>query len=328
MRFLVPDNTQNRQNRIAEMNEQCDDYLKSDAFISLLDILKIQNRSSVDAILSGLKEFDTRRGREVQFADTSNKTLQDNKERLFYIYKDLGLVDVHMPSKKSDHGNGFSDLIVLGGAFEACYRRTEKASNYISKATRRVSGLSAFRPIPSRELDIARRVYSKYVNHPEHTEFEAMSDAFARKFELDHISNETFISSTNLNLISNIREFCSPGDAKYKVYASPSSSVDRRASTLDTYEHFLNDVYDEVLSERDCRLLVITDNRYVTYQIIPLLICIFGSQICDNIQAVDIIGCYGSDDQATKDSYDIAYINDIIATVDWIIKFREAFCRI
>ena len=325
MRFTIPDNTLDRIERIAAVNEQFDDYLGSDAFTGLLDILGIRDRTSTKAILSGLKGYDTRRGKEVHFADVSNKVLTENKEELFYVYKDLGLIDVYMPANEGRDGSGFSDLLVLGGAFEACYRRTDRAAGFISSATRRVSGLSAFRPIPSRELDAPRRVCSRDVEHPEHTEFEAMSDAFVRKFKLEHIIREEFSSSTNLNLISNVREFAPTDGVRYTVYASPSSSVDRRASTMDTYEHFLRDVNEDICAEEDCGFLVISDNRYVTYQVIPLLICIFGSKLCDRIQTVDIIGCYDAKRQATKDTYDIAYINEVIATVEWILKFKDAF---
>lgn len=326
MRFTVPSNAMDRSKRVLEINNQFDAYLNSDAFQQLLDILKIKERNTIDQILLGLRMYDTRRGKEVQFADTSNKTLRENKEELFDIYNELGLVDVYLPLDNPE-SDGFSDILILGGSFEACYRRTNKASDFVSATTKRVSGLAAFRPIPTKETPLNKRVFSKDVENPEHTEFEAMSDAFVRKFNLGDIKKEQFSSSTNLNLISNIREFEPKNETRYLIYASPSSSLDRRASTMDTYEYWLKDVKEEIGKERNCRILAVTDNRYVPYQIIPLLICIFASSICDIVETVDIIGCYPPKDQATKDQYDIAYINDIIATVDWIAKFRKALLK-
>lgn len=305
--------------RIRRLNKQFDEFLFSQASRKLMKILSGEELSKNNTWDKFSKVYDTRKGGERQEAvagDTLKNLLEENRQELYDIFYELGFLSINTP--RFDNPN---HILILGASHNASYKRTFAVKkliehNEISTAELKdISALTTYRIISP-----AERKASCFTSEKE-TEFGVLCDSFSTLFDCTEYTDE-FNSSRNTNIISCIRKYSSD-KIKYQVYAAPSSQLDSRANSDDTYRFYFEKNFENNEVASQDRHLLITNNVYCNYQFIP-----FAMQILSNDWLIDfdIIGCSDDKDITLVSEYDPnRYLQDFISILDWIKKFKAAF---
>lgn len=314
IRFTMPDSSLSREERIRQLDAQFDDFLSSNELGEYLRILKISSKHPRD-IFEDLKTYNTRKGADGKVYESQeaplNEFLEDNKDKLFPLYDEMGLVSINKPI-----GNGFDTIIVLGGSANANYDRTAAAYGYIDENVIEVTALSCFRPIPP--------VERKNCKHPGtyETEFGSLLFAFNSLFTITEDPDlEIKDFPRNLNLAENIRCYHDEHGRLYRLFSSPSLKDKERPGTYDTVVHYLKNI-----DNKPHRILVITNNQYCNYQFIPFAKALLESGH-DNID-FEIVGCSDDEHLTNAEKYKVGQFNgDIRSTCEWIDKFRSSLVK-
>ena len=299
-RFTMPDAELSIPEQKNELRRQCDLFMGSDALGSILELL------SVDRVTLG-EVYNARRTADGRILETqvmeSGNALEPLRYELYPHMRELGFFDICRPLAPVH-----SRIAVLGGSLNACNVRTEYAAGFVNSLTVSVDGLTCYRPI-----NPAERKRSSYASAAE-TEFGVISEAFSRRFGLG-VYEDDFTGDRNLNNISCVRRFDTPG-CSYGIYAAPSGEPDlRRADTGDTLDFYMD---NSGISSGDS-ILFITSNRYCNRQFLQLAYRMIKSGRCVSF---DIIGTTPESDIVTADSYDpMQYIQDLISIIYWIGRF-------
>ena len=303
-RFTMPSPELSLSDRATAIRLQLNRFVESDALSELLTLINADRKTLKD-------KYNGRRGSGGHIIETqvigSLDSLEALRYELYPLFRELGFIDINEPVS-----NNYNRIIILGGSFNVCRRRTEYAPGIINSQTVSVDGLSCYRLINPTE-----RKNSVYVSAAE-TEFGVMAESFADIFGLDDFEDD-FESDRNLNSISCIRRFS--GDAKscsYNVYAAPSSEPHlRRADTGDTFRFYL----DRSDISTDDSLLILTGNRYCNRQFIQLA---YQLMVMRSSVSFDIMGTFPKNEITTSEEYDpFQYIQDLIGILDWIDRFNS-----
>lgn len=314
IRFTMPDSDLSRAERIESLEEQFCRFMASETLSDYLSVLKIKSKD-IEGIYRDLDAYNMRVGRDGQIRESQvvplNEVLEENREKLFPIYKEFGLVTINKPIISD-----YDRIVLLGGSANSNFDKTQAAKASITDTVTDVSALGSFRPIPpgeTRNLPAIRK--GNY-----ETEFGSFDAAFNAAFDLIEQEDDGLIRPydfpRNLNLAYRIKTYRDIENRRYRIFASPSLNPEERAGTYDTCVHYLNDVaYDDKI-----RILVITNNQYSNYQFLPFMTAILESGH-DNID-FDIIGCSDDNHLATPEKYNTnQYYGDIRAIIQWIMKF-------
>lgn len=303
-RFTMPDHTLSAAAREQHLKEQMDEFQRSDALAEIFDLLKT-DRTRIG------KDYNGRAGGNGRVLETQMlepaEELEPFREQLYPLFDRLGLLRINKPLSEKH-----SRILVLGGAFDACFTRTYAAAQLRDSATRSIDGLSCYRPINPKE-----RASSASASSCD-TEFGVMSDAFAKVFDLAESDLEdTFIGDRNLNRVSCVREFSAqPGNCRHRVYAAPSSQPElRRADTEDTLKFYL-ETAGVAPGES---VLAVTSNRYCNRQFLQLAHYVIEHGLAVDL---DVVGCIPDEQIVTIEDHDpFQYLQDLIGILDWIGRF-------
>ena len=290
--------------REAHLKEQMNDFLRSDALAEVFDLLKT-DRTRIGEDYNG-RTGANGRIRETQVMKPA-KELEPLRGQLYPLLDNLGFFRINKPLSEKH-----SRIMVLAGAFDCCFTRTQSAAEWKDPTTVSIDGLSCYRPIHPKE-----RASSAFASSRD-TEFGVLSDAFSAEFGLSGSDfQDTFIGDRNLNRISCIREFeCQPGGCRYRVYAAPSSNPElRRADTADALRFYMENA-DVTSGEA---LLAVTNNRHCNRQFLQLAHYVVKNDLAVDL---DVVGCTPDERVVPEQRYDaFQHLQDLIGILDWIERF-------
>ena len=303
IRFTMPSSSLCREEQIANLKSQFNDFMNSDALSDICRLLGTDAYSIAEKINP---RKVSNRIIEVQLAHTDS-SLESLRYDLYPLFRELGFLDINEPVS-----NGHTRIVVLGGSLNACFLRAYAAADYLTDNVISADAISCYRPINPVERS------SSSFESVFDTEFGVMSDAMSSAFGLDGINyTDDFVSDRNLNGISCIRTFDkSASGCMHKNFAAPSLEPDiRRADTFDSIDFYLK---KQALTDSE-RLLFVTNNVYCNRQFLQLA---FGFISLDEIFDFDIIGCSKGDKIASADAYNVPlYVSELTGTIDWIKRF-------
>ena len=313
-RFIMPEKTMSPKERSFLLKTQMNQFLKQEALADLFSLLHT-SRERIG------NDYNGRVGanghvRETQVMEPSG-TLKPLQKQLYPLFAELGFFHINTPLA-AEH----SRLLILGGAMNVCFTRTQFAVQWLTPSTRSVDGLSCYRPINPKEREKSV-VCSSY-----ETEFGVLADAFSSTFQLSAGGyQDYFEGDRNLNRISCIREYTDQKNGcTFRVYAAPSTQPElRRADTGDTLSFYLEE--SGIQAKPDAgycdyqpeTLLVITSNRYCNRQFLQLSYYLLEKNLPLDL---DVIGCIPDREVVTAETYDpFQYLQDLISILDWIGRF-------
>ena len=286
------------------LKEQMGAFLRSEALAEVFELLST-DRDGIARDYGG-RARDGGRVLETQVIEPA-ENLEPLRERLYPLFDELGFLRINRPLAERH-----SRVLVLAGAFNACFTNTIAAAGWKDPSTVSVDGLSCYRPINPKE-----RASSAFASSSD-TEFGVVADAFSGVFGLaENGFRDVFAGDRNLNRISCIREFAAqPGDCLYRVYAAPSSEPQlRRADTADSLEFYAENAG---VSPGES-LLAVTSNRYCNRQFLQLAHCVVKNDLPVNL---DVAGCFSDERVTSVERYDpFQYLQDLIGILDWIGRF-------
>ena len=307
-RFTMPDNTLGYSDRLSQLREQTGALTGEVALSEIFSLLRV-DRDELSEVYNGRRRPG---GRVLETQALSSKNeLEGIRYELYPLFRELGFIDINKP-QSTEH----THILVLGGALNATYLRTQAAAKLAAPGTRFIDGLSCFRPINPIERSASAFPFAG------DTEFGAMSEAFASVFMLPGWKDE-FSGDRNLNLISCIRSSRGAADGReYRIFAAPSAQPElRRADTGDSFLFFM----EHTELSPDDRLLAVTNNLFCNRQFLQLAYCLLKKQ---SRAQLDIVGCLPDESVTTPDSYDpFRYIQELIALLSWIDRFDKDFER-
>ena len=310
-RFIMPEKTIPAKERSFLLKTQMNDFLKQEALAELFSLLHT-NRERIG------NDYNGRAGaggsvRETQVMEPSG-ALKPLQKQLYPLFAELGFFHINKPLA-AEH----SRLLILGGALNVCFTRTQFAVQWLTPSTRSVDGLSCYRPINPKE-----RKMSAFCSSHE-TEFGVLADAFSSTFQLSAGGfQDHFEGDRNLNRISCVRKYA--GQKKgcaFCLYAAPSTQPElRRADTGDTFSFYLKESGIQAKPDAGCcdhqqeSLLAITNNRYCNRQFLQLACYLLENNLPLDL---DVIGCIPDSEIVTAETYDpFQYLQDLISILDWI----------
>lgn len=290
--------------RERHLKEQMEEFLQSDALAEIFDLLNT-DRTRIEKDYNGRTREDGR-VLETQVLE-SPENLDPLRKKLYPLLVELGFMHINQPLSEKH-----SRILVLAGAFSACFTKTISAARWKDSSTLSVDGLSCYRPINPKE-----RATSPFMSSND-TEFGVLSDAFSEVFGLSENGfQDDFAGDRNLNRISCIRDFSvRPGSCLYRVYAAPSSEPElRRADTADTLRFYMENAG---VSPGES-LLAVTANLYCNRQFLQLAHYVIKNDLAVDL---DVAGCIPDDRVVTAKDYDpFQYLQDLIGILDWIGRF-------
>ena len=304
-RFIMPDPSLPTPALLESLRMQFEAFLRSAALQELFAVLKTDRRTLGEvyggraAAGGGVRETQELRPLE---------ELEQYREALYPLFRELGLVDINRPLCKD-----YSRILVLGGSLSACHSRTAAAAGWVTPSVRCVDGLSCYRPINP----VERRA-SAFQSSSD-TEFGVLSDAFASVFGLSGQPEDQFHGDRNLNRISCVRTFAGAGEeCSFRVFAAPSTQPEeRRADTGDTLRFYLLQT-PPAPSES---LLAVTNNRHCNGQFLQMAYDLYRAGCPVRL---DVIGCFSDQDVTRVDQYDpYLYLQELIRILDWIERFDQ-----
>lgn len=307
-RFRMPDTAPDPlgcENSRRQLQVQFEAFLHSDALRALLALLKV-DCGTLDEVYGG-RAAAGGRVRETQEIRPL-KELEQHREALYPLFRELGLVDINQPLRKD-----YDRILVLGGSLGACRDRTAAAARWITPSVRHVDGLSCYRPINP----VERRTCA--FQSSSDTEFGVLSDAFASVFGLSGQPEDQFHGDRNLNRISCVRAFAgADGECLFRVFAAPSTQPEeRRADTGDTLRFYLQ----QAPPDQSDSLLAVTNNRHCNGQFLQLAYDLYREGYPVHL---DVIGCSPDKDVTRVDQYDpYLYLQELIRILDWIERFDQ-----
>ena len=300
----MPDHTMPALMRERHLKEQMEGFLRLDALAEVFDLLKTDRTRIAEDFNARTRESG--KVLETQVMEPAEE-LEPLREKLYPLMDELGLLRINRPLSQRH-----SRILILAGAFDACFTRTIAAAKWKDPDTLSVDGLSCYRPVNPKE-----RASSAFASSSE-TEFGVMTDALSEVFGLPKSAfQDSFTGDRNLNRISCIREFSDQsGDCLYRVFAAPSYTPEqRRADTADALRFYMENA--GVLPKES--LLAITSNRYCNRQFLQL-----AHYVIKNDWAVDldVVGCIPDGQITAVESYDpLQYLQELIGILDWIGRF-------
>ena len=299
-RFIMPDKKLPAEERKQQLIEQMDEFLELEPLKEVMELL----HTDLDNFK---RDYDGRSkaGGKVVEMQVMNpvEEIEKLREKLYPLLVELGFFHINKPRFESN-----SRIIVLGGSFNACFKRTRCVAQWKDSSTISVDGLSCYRPINPKE-----RRNSEFTSSAE-TEFGVLAEAFASTFDLTKDDfEEDFVSDRNLNSVSCIRKYGS----SYRIYAAPSGAPElRRADTGDTLKFYK----ENAGISSDDSILAVTNNIFCNRQLLQLAHFIIEEGLAVDI---DVIGYDSGDSIATAESYTpILYVQEIISILDWIDRFK------
>lgn len=300
----MPDHTMPAATRERLLKEQMEAFLQSDALAEVFDLLNT-DRDRIGRDYNG-RVGESGRVLETQVIEPA-KNLEPLRDKLYPLIDELGFLHINKPLAERH-----SRVLVLAGAFNACFTNTIAAAEWKDPSTLSVDGLSCYRPVNPKE-----RASSTFA-FPSDTEYGVMTDAFSNVFGLAESGcQDVFTGDRNLNRISCIREFAArPDGCLHRVYAAPSSEPGlRRADTADTLGFY---VENAGVSPGDS-LLAVTSNRYCNRQFLQLAHYVIKN---DLPVTLDVAGCFPDERVMSVERYvPFQYLQDLIGILDWIGRF-------
>ena len=297
----MPGHTMPAKERKRHLENQMEAFLRQEALSAVFDLLHT-DRDRIG------KDYNGRTAEDGRVIETQVLTplasLEEKREELYPLLAELGFFHINKPLSECH-----TRILVLGGALNACFTRTNSAAAWKDRDTLSVDGLACYRPVHPKER--AASVYSSACE----TEFGVLSDAFSEAFGLSSAGfHDDFRGDRNLNRVSCVREFSvSPGNCLYRVYAAPSSEYTlRRADTGDTFRFYLENAG---VTPGDS-LLAVTNNRSCNRQFLQLA----GHIIKNDLPVgLDVAGCVPDGRIDTVKTFDpLLYLQDLIGILDWI----------
>ena len=305
IRFIMPDPKLDKTSRIKELKNQMDTFMRSDALKALMDALD----TDIDNISFKYNAREQKDGRVLETQEISSiPELRSRKDELYPLFDKLGFFGVNRPIF-----DDYTRILILSASLKSTYLKTSCSINWVTPKVVSVDALACFRPInPIERIDAGCPIDSD-------TEFGCASDSLSAVYNIPSDGwKDDFSGDRNLNSISCIRESrgLEAGHA-VRVFAAPSSEPSiRRADTSDTLKFYTEnaDIQDGEI------FLVITSNRYCNRQFLQLAYQIMKE---DRHMGLDIIGNYADDELSRLKDYDpYQYIQDVIAMIDWINRFK------
>ncbi len=219
----------------------------------------------------------------------------------------LGLRDVVEPSIQPDY------ILPLGGArmanLDRCVTAYEVCMKYQGENIP-VVALTGMRPIN----DIERASLEKYAPDSK-TEYEAMCGGMEKAFGLTKSAYEERINTNdNDNLAWAERRYCND-HRQIHILSAPSSDLERRANSMDTFEFFL----ERYKIEPESRILLVTSCIYVPYQLMKFI----DLAIKKNLY----VDCIGNRQNANTTSVlnTASYLQELKAAINAIYVLSERY---
>ena len=307
IRFTMPSSSLCREEQIADLKSQFNDFMNSDA---LSDICRLLGTDAYSIAEKYNPRKASKRIMEVQYAHTYS-SLESLRYDLYPLFRELGFIDINEPASR-----GYTRIVVLGGSLNACFLRAYAAADYLTEDVISADAISCYRPISPVERS------SSSFESVFDTEFGVMSDAMVSAFGLDGVNyTDDFVSDRNLNGISCIRSFDeSASGCMHSIFGAPSLEPGiRRADTFDSLNFYLK---KQALTDSE-RLLFVTNNVYCNRQFLQLASEFISS---DEILDFDIIGCSKGDKITSADTYNVPlYVSELTGIIDWIKRFTGKF---
>ena len=316
IRFIMPECTLSISERINDLNNQFNSFMHSSVLDNYLNILDIDN-TDIEDIYNQLETYNTRKGKDGQIRESQlaplNELLEDNRDKLFPLYEDFGLVSINKTRL-----DNYTHIALLGGSANSNFDKTIAACRFITDDVEDISALSCYRPLPPTETkNLTRERKGDY-----ETEFGSFDTAFKRLFQIAEKEDEVrqYDFPRNMNYAQRIKTYTDNSGRQYRIFASPSSKSDERAGTYDTCVHYTNNLpYDKQVN-----VLIITNNQYCNYQFIPFVVALFRSNH-KNVN-FDIVGCSDDEHLITANKYNSnQFYGDIRSIIEWIIRFKKEF---
>ena len=317
VRFSMPPAYLDKETRIRQLNSQFEEFLDSDILREYLDVLGVTSTDPA-AVHAELQQYNTRQtedGGKLESQDApKHRVLEDKKAELFPYYCELGLVTINTP--KADD---YDHIVMLGGSANSNFDKTMAASGFLNPDVRDVSALACYRPVQPEDRENTKK------NHNAadfDTEAGSFVSAYNKIFSLtEHLDEEVFCFKRNINTACGIRFFYDDHGTSFRVLAAPGEEPVYRADTYDTCLYYLDNLPNKDAAKK---ILVITNNQYSNYQFITFAMAVLERD--RNNMDFEIIGCSPDDRLATAKNYNTnQYLVDIIAMIDWIIRFRKRF---
>lgn len=306
--IICPSAELNRNERIKLLFSNLDEWMQSEAMISLIeifggDIQELNGKKNRHELISWLKQFteiwDQRsNGKLERMFLEDTEFMKERQETIIEKVKELGLIgktNLNNTDLPADY------ILPLGGARYTNLHRPLMAKKIIDKYgwhNSKIVGLSGIRPLNEMEMEAARSYSDDATN-----EYELMCAGIEKAFGVKGISvKET--RNDNVFLTSCVKEF----DNNIFVIAAPSSNPERRANSVDTYKFF----FQTFKCREGDRIILVTSQIYVGVQLLQ-----FVPLALEYGVDVDSVGV-DNEISGTGLSKTVNYLQEIRATINLI----------
>ncbi len=255
------------------------------------------------------KQNKTKDGEKARWLLLENDFLKENKESIYKIATELGLVGSYEPTVcNPDY------ILILGGARLSNYDRSTLAKQLVDKyefTETEIVGLSTYRPI-----DLSERSFIDSYAPTAKFEFEALVSGMDTVFEANGLYSKKISCFKNPNKNFGICTFSNQykGNRLYTLASPSKDPLNRRANSEDCFEFFFN----QFNVKPGSKLLNCTSQIYCSYQHVRALTLAIKHHVF-----FETVGCTLS---AKKNNLNAThYVQEIKATIDEIYNFIEEF---
>ncbi len=312
LRIKCPEIDISKDQRVEQLFCDISSWLFSNELSTLVELFggKIDKKMPLKALIEYLNDFveiwDYRKiqangGERWNIYD--DEFVEKNSSNIMNAVKKLGLKDITDPIISPDY------ILPLGGARMTNLIRPQYAKVISDRNSLRkhcVVALGGMRPINNIEKEAINTYAPNAV-----TEYDAICAGLEQAFLLDQGKhNEESYENDNVNLSWAIRNY--DGTDCY-VVAAPSTSPNRRANSMDTFEFFLNK-FDVKKGEK---VLLVTSCIYVPFQFLKFMEIAIEKNL-----VIDCVGTPYNSNNVLKPSN---YLQEIKATINAIKSLSNIY---
>ena len=312
LRIICPGVDSAKEERVKQLFGSISNWVYSNELRSLVELFggkintNVQLKELIEYLNSFAEVWDYRRiqangGERWNVYD--DVFVEKKSGAIMKLVEKLGLKNITEPNFSPDY------ILPLGGARMSNLFRPQYAKVISDKNTSKkhcVVALGGMRPISDVEKEAVFTYAPKAL-----TEYDAICAGLEQSFYLNnHRYNEDVCNEDNNNLSWAIRNY---DGTDYYVVAAPSTSPNRRANSMDTFEFFL-DTFD---IKKGDKVLLVTSCIYVPFQFLKFMKLALEKEL--------IIDCVGTPYNGNNFLKTSNYLQEIKATINAIKSLSDIY---
>lgn len=326
LRISCPSLCDDKKQRVELLFDSIDKWISSEELECLVKIFggnlskTVTLKNKIDYLNDFCKRWDFRKNqanggerweiRDDEFVQKHSKTIMELAER-------LGLMNITEPIIEPDY------ILPLGGARMSNLARCEYACklNLAVSNKPNIVALSGKRKLDNKKRDYAGKTEYEIVTESyakdAGTEYDAINSGLERAFGLFGCQyTEEGVEEENHNSSWCIRKY--EADVNVFSVAAPTTDLNRRANSMDTFEFFMN----KFKVPKGSKILLVTSCIYVPYQFLK-----FMKIAIDEELILDCVGTPGKLNQI-QFSKTSNYLQEIKGTINAIKRLSDEYNEI